>query len=295
MERVRFVSASTAIRLDIVRILCFTLIVALSALSGYAGEKPERSGEIWKGVRAEGACAIVGMSAEQCQLTALQRARAAAIEQAAGVSVSSGTLVTNSVLAADFIKTYAKGYIISEKVAWLPLGQYQKDISTAPISEYRVGIIADVHVPERKTKPLGMKARLNNAVFRAGEKAKVGVRTEREARIAIFCIMADDRVALLFPDRREPENQLAAGKELVFPAGDARVDLEMQPLPGHRKDAEAIFVVACDKGRDIDFMAMFTPSEPLAVGEFFKRLADISGNCEDMILPYEVVAAPALK
>jgi len=46
-----------------------------------AGEKPGRAGEIRKGIQAEGACAIVGMSAEQSSLTALQRARAAAIER----------------------------------------------------------------------------------------------------------------------------------------------------------------------------------------------------------------------
>ena len=93
----------------------------------------EQAGQIQKGVKAEAACAIVGMSAEQCQLTALQRARAAAIEQAAGVSVTSATLVTNLTLVADFIKTYTRGYIVSEKVTWLPLGQYQKDPASTPI------------------------------------------------------------------------------------------------------------------------------------------------------------------
>jgi hypothetical protein len=99
--------------------------------------------ETVKNVSAEGSCAIVSMSAEQCQLIALQRARAAAIEQAAGMSVASSTLVTNMALTADFIKTYSKGFIIGEKVQWLPLGQYQKDAKTPPIPEYRVKITAD--------------------------------------------------------------------------------------------------------------------------------------------------------
>ncbi|MBN1664103.1 MAG: hypothetical protein JW943_10925 [Deltaproteobacteria bacterium] len=49
-----------------------------------AKDAANRTGDIVKGVQAEGACAIVGMSAEPSQLAALQRARAAAIEQAAG-------------------------------------------------------------------------------------------------------------------------------------------------------------------------------------------------------------------
>jgi len=266
------------------------LLFLCTATIGHADEKQHHAGEIKRSVQAEGACAIVGMSAEQSQLTALQRARAAAIEQAAGVSVSSGTLVTNYVVAADFIKTYAQGFIIAEKVSWPPLGQYQKDASTAPIPEYRVKIIADVYVPEKKTKPLGLTGRLNNTVFRAGEKARVTIKTAREAQIAVFNIMADDRVALLFPNQYEPGNHLTAGKEFIFPARDAKVDLEMQTLPGHRKDAEAIFVIAWDKGRHIDIMKMFIPVEPLAFGEFFKRLADIADHCEDVILPYEVIA-----
>lgn len=104
------------------------------AIPGYAADKSKRKGEIVKNISAEGACAIVGMSAEQSQLIALQRARVAAIEQAAGVSVTAGTLVTNFTVAADFIKTYARGFIVRERAAWLPLGQYQKDASVAPHS-----------------------------------------------------------------------------------------------------------------------------------------------------------------
>ena len=274
----------------IAHVIIVALVFLLTQVSSSVHSASIKSGETIKDVQAEGACAIVGISAEQSQLTALQRARAAAIEQAAGVSVSSGTLVTNYVVAADFIKTYAKGFIVAEKVSWLPLGQYQKDVSTAPIPEYRVRIIADVYIPEKKAKPLGLRARLNNTVFRAGEKAVVTLKTAKESHIAIFNIMADDRVSLLFPNQHEQGNYLAAEKEFIFPARGAKVDLEMQTLPGHRKDAEAIFVIAWDSGQEIEIMKMFTPLEPVPFGDFFKRLAEIAEHCEDVILPYEVVA-----
>ena len=105
----------------------FLLIILLTASVS--------SAETVKNISAEGSCAIGGMSAEQCQLIALQRARAAAIEQASGVSVASSTLVTNMALTADFIKAYSKGFIVNENVQWLPLGQYQKNPSTPPIPE----------------------------------------------------------------------------------------------------------------------------------------------------------------
>jgi hypothetical protein len=255
-----------------------------------AAEKAPRPGEVKRGIQAEGACAIVGMSAEQSSLTALQRARAAAIEQAAGVAVTSGTLVTNFTVAADFIKTYARGFIVGEKMTWLPLGQYQKDVSTPPIPEYRVRIIADVYVPRKKAPVLGLRAKLNSTVFRSGEQARITVSANKEAGIAIFNIMADDRIALIFPNIHEQNNVLAAGKDLVFPAKDGKVDMEMQTLPGHQKDAEAFLVLAWDRAQDIGITELFPHAEPLLFSEFFRKLAEVADNVEETILPYEVVA-----
>lgn len=268
------------------------LLVMLPAMPAYGAspQKADRSGEVQAGVIAEGACAVVGMSAEQSQLTALQRARAAAIEQAAGVSVTSATLVTNYTAAADFIKTYARGFIVAEKVTWLPLGQYQKDSATAPIPEYRVKIVADVYVPKKKAKSIGLQAKLNNVIFRNGEKARLTIKTKSASGIAIFNIMADDHVALLFPNDYEKENKLAAGHEFVFPAADAKVEMEMQTLSGHRKDAEAIFVVAWEEARKINIFHRFAPGEAIPVSDFFAKLSGIIDHCEDVILPYEVVA-----
>lgn len=258
--------------------------------TGNAGEKPGPAGEIRKGIQAEGACAIVGMSAEQSQLTALQRARAAAIEQAAGVAVSSGTLVTNFTVAADFIKTYARGFIIGEQANWLPLGQYQKDSSTPPIPEYRVQIIADVYVPLKKLPALGLRAKINSAVFRNGEQARITIVVNKDAGLAIFNIMADDQVALIFPNMHEPNNVIVAGKDLVFPAKDAKVVLEMQTMPGHQKDTEAFLVLVWDRSQDIRIRDIFPDAVPLRLSEFFRNLAAVADNVEEAIIPYEVVA-----
>lgn len=271
-------------------LLFLLLLLTLPVFVAAAAQRPGQDGEIKKGIQAEAACAVVGMSAEQSQLTALQQARSSAIEQAVGVSVTSATLVTNYAVAADFIKTYSRGFIIAEKVTWLPLGQYQKNSSTAPIPEYRVKIVADVYVPRRKIKKIGLQARLNNIIFRNGEKARVTIRTKSAARIAIFNIMADDTVALLFPNAYEKENKLAAGYDFAFPAADAKVELEMQTLPGHKKDAEAIFVVAWDEAREINIIQHFTPGVAIPISEYFAKLSEIIDQCEDTILPYEVVA-----
>ena len=272
----------------IVIALAFVLLLAQGTSS--AKSPSIKSGETIKGIQAEGACAIVGMSAEQSQLTALQRARAAAIEQAAGVSVTSGTLVTNFAVAGDFIKTYARGLIIKEKVTWLPLGQYQKDSSVAPIPEYRVRITVDVYVPKKVKASVGLQAKLNNTVFRSGEKATFSLKAARSARFAIFNIMADDRVAMIFPNIHEPNNLIPADREMSFPAKDAKIEMEVQTLPGHQRDAEAYLLIAWDSAVDIHIMEFFRETEPINVTEFFGKLAAIANLTEDTILPYEVVS-----
>jgi len=66
--------------------------------------------ETVQGVIGKGEAAVVGITAEQGQLIALQRARADAVEQAAGTKVLGSTLVKDSMLVADFIKTFTRGF-----------------------------------------------------------------------------------------------------------------------------------------------------------------------------------------
>lgn len=246
------------------------------------------AGRVVRGVSAEGACAVFGMSAEQSQLLALQKARASAIEQAAGVRVASATLVRDGAVAVDLIRTYSRGYVVREKVQWLPLAQYQDSPDRPPIPEYRVRITADIAIPERLGRPVGLEAKLDNKVFRAGETARIDVAAEREAQVAVFNITADDRVVMLFPHRLEKGNVVGPGKPVSFPPEGSRIKLVMQNLPGHARDAEAFFVVAVDREEAVDFLATFGGSAPLPLSVFFDRYTDIASRADEVILPYSV-------
>jgi hypothetical protein len=248
-----------------------------------------------KNVEAEGSCAVVNMSAEQSQLIALQRARAAAIEVAAGVEVAASTLVTNFELSMDLIRSYSRGFIVSEKVEWLPLGQYRSSEKLVPIPEYRVKISADVYIPHKKIKPIGLTARLNNSLFRAGEKALIEIKVEREAKVAVFNFTADDKVIFIFPNDYEKNNIVTGSKPLKFPSDDSPIELEVENLPGHKRDAEALFIVAMDKKHERDFAKMFDPLTPMSFSAFFKSYSEITDYCEDVMLPYEVAGKAGTK
>lgn len=224
-----------------------------------AQDRAPSSMQTVKNISGEGSCIIEGMTAEQARLVALQRARAMVIEQAAGVQVSSSTLVKDFALTADFIKTYSNGFITKESVEWLPLGQYPKDVSSAPIPEYRVKLFADVYIPGKKIRPLGLQAKLNSSVYKEGEKASLKIKTERKAKIAIFNITANDEIVMLFPNKLEKSNIMAENTSFVFPSASSKIDFVMQNIKEHNRDAEAVMLGAMDATHERNFMDIFSP------------------------------------
>ncbi|MDY6822181.1 MAG: DUF4384 domain-containing protein [Thermodesulfobacteriota bacterium] len=236
-------------------------------------------------VTGQGACIIDRITAEQAKQIALRRARAAAIEKAAGVTVQAATVVKNSTTAVDFIKSYARGYIVRETLQWAPLGQYQETPDSAPIPEYRVAITADVVVPE-KTASYGLTAELNRTFFQQGEDLAVNVSANKPVAVALFNIMADDRVTMIYPTRQSGI-RTAGPHQTVYPPPDSGAVWEMAVLPGHDQNAEAIFVAAALPDT-VDFFQYFTPLTTMAITQFFARYSQFTDQCQDVLLPYVV-------
>lgn len=265
------------------------LIVIMILATPSAGRGTSIPGSrVVRGVTGEGACAIFGMSAEQSQLIALQKARSSAIETATGVRVVSSTLVRDGMVAVDLIRTYSRGFITAEKVQWLPLAQYQESPDRPPIPEYRVRIQADVAIPEDNPAPVGLSAELSNKLFRSGENATLAIQTVRDALVAVLNITADDQVVLLFPNDYDQSNRIPAGGSLQFPSAGSQVSLEMQTLPGHERDAEAFFVIGIRAEKQIDFLSLFGGGRPLPLASFFRRYSEVASAADEVILPYAV-------
>ncbi len=238
-------------------------------------------------VTTHGSCAIAGMTAEEAQILALRRARSAAVEQAAGVSVSSSTLVTDGRLAGDFIKSLSQGCIIKESVIWEPAGQYQPDPTKPPIFEYRVKLDATVEVSDKRPD-LGLQAELNQHIYRAHkDKLVFTIRTAAPARIAIFNITANDQVVMLYPDAQRPPLKTGHGHTLTLP-GDTDCDILTTTLQGHKRDTEALLIAALPDESSHKWMDSFIEGQPMRLTAFFKRYATFAPHCEDTILSYEV-------
>lgn len=245
--------------------------------------------EVW--VEAEGEAAIAGITAEQAQLLALQSARAACIENATGLEISSVTLVKDARLSGEFIKVFSKGYIIQEKCTW-DKSVYQQSPDKPPIITYKVKLKAKVMVPERDLDPgFLLETKLNRKVFKTGEKAKISVKPTKDAYIAIFNWTADDRIALLFPNQYLPNNFVKAGTWFQFPSEKSGIALKVKTLPKHKQDTEALYIVAFDKktGASIPFYNIFPSGASFEVAEFFSKYVKLPiEKAVEEIVVYEV-------
>ena len=244
------------------------------------------------GVFGRGEAAVVGITAEQGQLVALQRARADAVEKAAGTKVLGSTLVKDSMLVADFIKTFSRGFIVDEKVKWLPLGTFSENDKSAPIPVYSVEITATIMIPEKKSDPgFFLEASVNKPFYLSGEKAVIRAKVSKKSHIAIFNIRADDRVAMLYPVSSRVETlMLQSNETFLFPSPDSGLVLEMDTLKGHKQDSEAfmIVVVNAEKNASFQFADYFSADRLYLVPEFFEAYSRFAEMAVEKILPYEV-------
>ena len=250
-------------------------------------------GEVHEGVIGKGEAAVVGITAEQGQVIALQRARASAVEQAAGVHVLGSTLVRDGALVADFLKCFTRGFITKERVSWLPLSSLQGENQGPPIPLYGVIIEATVVVPARRIDPaFRLEAALNRAFFHEGDKAIITAKVSQKARVAVFNFTADDRVVMLYP-RCQKDERLFVGDcdPFRFPAPGSGILLEMATLPGHSRDSEAFMVVATPaEGKDpVMFLSFFTVNGSYGVPEFFGRYSVFADLVAEQVLPYEMI------
>lgn len=238
-----------------------------------------------------GACAIAGMSAEQAQRTALWQARSNAISQASGVRVSSYQVVRDGQMVIDFVRSFSQGVIVHEVQRWSPPNYYQPDPAKPPVVEYQVTLSADVRLFERKGPVLGMTAKLDRepAVYRSREKAFVEVKARKDSKVAIFNLMADDRVIRLFPCQADLDDKVAAGCSVRFPDKDSPVELALDTLPGHSEDVEAVLVIAIDPKEGDQLERLPGIDAPVPAADFFARFAEIADRVEEAVLPYRVV------
>lgn len=228
------------------------------------GQAEERSGRIL-GKDLEGctwvegiASVVVGLedTTHQARAMAVAQARAAAIQDFAGVDVKSKLmdfrqegLRRESRLTENILQTTRSGRILKEEV----LEQGYRDAPGCPSCRYRARIKACViATADDGDKEFQVGLSLNRVRFVHGDEARISITSTRDCWIYLYDVYdlgAGPKTALVAPNELVRELKLKAGEESVFPdeaakkAGMSALQAEL-PEGAELVSAETIRVVA---------------------------------------------------
>lgn len=129
-------------------------------------------------------------------------------------------------------------------------------------------------------------------MFTTGEEMFVEARASRRCFITLINLTADSRAIILVPSRVREQSSLAKGDYFRFPTKFEQasgIHLKVGTLPEHKKDREAIMVVATKTRQPLPPKLDNTPYYTAdAVGSW---LVDIPLSERTIkVLPYEIVS-----
>jgi hypothetical protein len=270
------------------RLVLALLMVATLALPARAVD------ERW--LEVEGSATLAGdMTMERAQATALNNARARAVERWAGVTIEdSAYSVRSQAGLLDLFRethTASSGRIVQEEVlGWetraVPVGPKE-----APITRLVVRLRARVSRDEVGDPGFRVGLQLDRDAFYEGDALSLTVKASEPCYPLVFNLAADGKVYQIYPNRYAPQQRLEGAAPLLLPPPDAPFKLTPRPVPGHAVDVEAIKVVALRHPAD---PPAARPGE-LRVADLYRWLVAIPAHDRtEATAEYRVLAAKRL-
>jgi len=200
-------------------------------------------------VKCSGEAAVHNITYEEAQILAKRRARLNAIEQVCGVSLQAETMVSNFMLAADFIHSISYGNVVEERnLIWKTENVPPKNFSEPPVILAQVSMEVKVIPIEDKPDPyFKVTLDLNRTVFQAGDDVILKVKATKDCYLTVLNLAANDSVYILLPNPLNREGMIQAHSSVEIPAKrlrDAGMQFRVVTLPGHKKDTEIVKVIA---------------------------------------------------
>lgn len=218
------------------------------------------------------------LTLDQAKHNALSQARALAVEQAAGVTVSSVALLQDSMIVSDLVRTFAYGFIVREKsAAWA--GSWAKETKSGelgyPVVEVKLDAVVDVR-PRQFFRNDLLNVSLDKTTYRDGETASVQIETRENLTILVVNYTAKSSIVPIFPYAKGQANSIAKGSVLNLPMAAADGwDIVMRNYAGHEHDAEAFIVLGFPRNAQTDGIAwekLFVSGVEIPYATFFEQL-----------------------
>ena len=250
-----------------------------------------------KQVTTVGKAVISGnMTYDQAKGQALNQARALAVEEAAGVNINNVSIIQDSLMLTDLVKTFSYGYLVNE-TSKIWRGSWVKDTSENnpgyPVIE--VSLTGSVKVlPKSFFRNYLLSVALNKQTFNNGDNAQISIKTREDMYVVIANYTSKNNIIPVFPSRYNKNNLVKAGYPLTIPKeSKAGVTLTVNNYNDHKEDIEAFLVFAFLKTPETDkipWSSIFNAGEEINYATYFNTLLDLPiPSIAQQTLVYRVV------
>jgi hypothetical protein len=227
------------------------------------------------------------------------KARRQAVERAVGTFVKGQTIVYNTTVTADMVRSIVRGIIIEEEIleeGVRTLGQHTDSVALFYVTKLRAKVQP---VPYEQPDGLRLNVELNRTVFHEGDNVQIAIVPSQDAYVYILNVGQDDSVTMVFPNKVAHDNFLSAQREFVFPDDMQRkmgIRLRTALPPGEGKSIEKVKVLATSKrlgfSKEQQTTGSFfknTDKDQFLVTDLMKRLALLEDTVwTETTIPYEI-------
>ena len=300
VEQARDAGASYAVavlpKAEMLRIL--ESATAPKEISPLQPEFSEPREGIW--VQAEGVVSLgEDMTVAEAKARSRDEARRKAIEQAVGIFVKGQTVVHNTHVADDLVRSIVRGIVIEEQIQEEGLREIGQGAGQTAL-QYATKLRAKVKpIRSEHRGDFAVKAALNKSFFQDGEEMQITAIPTRDAYIHIFSVGQDDTVTVLYPNRFVADGFVAAEKALVFPDEAQRMlglRLRVFPPQGSKKGMEKIKLIATTKKINLTkgtiregVFQVYAGKDSALVTDLLKELARLDeSEWAEATVPYEI-------
>jgi hypothetical protein len=270
--------------------MLIVLLVLLFLTPAYAQDQVKQVTTVGKAI-------ISGnMTYDQARGQALNQARALAVEEAAGVNINNVSIIQDSLMLTDLVKTFSYGYLVNE-TSKIWSGSWVKDSSENnpgyPVIE--VSLTGSVKVlPKSFFRNYLLSVALNKQTFNDGDNAQISIKTREDMYVVIANYTSKNNIVPVFPSPYDKNNLVKAGYPLTIPKeSKAGVTLTVNNYNGHKEDIEAFLVFAFPKTPETDkipWSSIFEAGEEINYATYFNTLLDLPApSVAQQTLVYRVV------
>lgn len=219
-----------------------------------------------------GTAIVDNITPHDAERLAINRARIAAAEQEAPISIAGATMVTNSMLATDITAAFINGLIVKQSPPKLDSTLVDGGKDKAAIQSITATVRACIATQTAIDPYFTLTVGTDHPVYLDMGEIVLTASAGRDAYLAIFHVDDDETVTMLLPNDQFRQIAVKQGERHSFPPEG--MGLRARLKAGKVKETESFIVVATRQW--FDFSGVFRTRKIIDLSTLFSALARLT-------------------